>query len=99
MRIDVVGRDLDVRDEAKARCEETGTKLTKYFDRTQQITYTLSRANDHEFHAECIVDVETHDDFVAHGRGETLIKAIDDATHKATRQLTDFKEKLKLERR
>jgi ribosome-associated translation inhibitor RaiA len=46
-----------------------------------------------------VVDVEHHDDFVVHASDEDLYAAIDAAVAKSTRQLTDFKEKLKLGKR
>ena len=49
--------------------------------------------------AELVVDVEKHDNFVAHARDEDLYAAIDLVIDKAARQLTDFKERLKMGKR
>lgn len=101
MRIDVVGRDVRVTDAMRAHAEERGDKLTRYFDLTQQVTYTITSiaAGKQQFRVECLVDVEKHDDFVATAEGEDVMTLIDQASQKATRQLTDFKEKLKLKNR
>ncbi len=100
MRIDVVGRHIEVTDPIREHAETKGAKLTKFYDRIQQITFTIFEADhkgDHK--VEVVVDVEHHDDFVSHATGDDLYGAIDQATQKATRQLTDFKEKFKLGKR
>ncbi|MEX2218556.1 MAG: ribosome-associated translation inhibitor RaiA [Phycisphaerales bacterium] len=102
MRIDVVGRNLEVTDAIREHAEAKAAKLPRYFDGVQQITLRLSR-QDHQhtgaFDVELVVDVQKHADFVAHATGEDLYAAIDQAVQKSTRQLTDFKEKLKLGKR
>lgn len=99
MRIEVVGRDVEVTNGIRTHAEEKGEKLTRYFDRIQLVTFKLSKSGKNNIDAECIVDVEMRDDFIATATAETAHAAIDEAVHKATRQLTDFKEKLKLENR
>ena len=97
MRIDVVGRHIEVTDPIREHAEGKAQKLLKFYDRILQITYTLFEA-DHtgEHKVELVVDVEHHDDFVSHATGKDLYGTIDQVTQKATRQLVDFKEKLKL---
>jgi putative sigma-54 modulation protein len=98
MRIEVVGRNLEVTPAIREHAESKAQKLTKFYDGIQLITIRLSR-EDHQhrgdFGVELVVDVQKHDDFVAHAKGEDLYAAIDAAVQKATRQLTDFKEQLK----
>jgi putative sigma-54 modulation protein len=102
MRIEVIGRNLEVTDAIREHAEAKAGKLPKYFDHIQQITFRLSR-EDHQhrgsFGVELVVDVEKHDDFVSSCSHEDLYTAIDQAVQKAGRQLTDFKEKLKLGKR
>jgi putative sigma-54 modulation protein len=102
MRIEVVGRNLEVTDAIRQHAEGKAQKLPKHLDLIQQITFRLGRA-DHKhsarFDVEVVVDVEHHDDFVAKADDEDLYVAIDAAITKAARQLTDFKEKLKLGKR
>jgi putative sigma-54 modulation protein len=102
MRTDVVGRNLEITDAIRQHAEAKAQKLPKYFDRIQQITFRLGRV-DHQhrprFDVEVVVDVEHHDDFVAHATDEDLYAAIDAAVAKSSRQLSDFKERLKLEKR
>ena len=99
MRIDVVGRNLEITPAIRAHAEGKLAKLPKYFDGVQQITLTITR-DDHKIHgsfgAEVIVDVEKHDDFVSYAHGEDVYLLIDLVVQKSSRQLTDFKEKLKM---
>ena len=102
MRIDVVGRNIDVTDAIREHAEQKAEKLPRYFDGVQQITVSLSKEDHHQhgnYDAELVIDVEHHDDFIAHARGEDLYAIIDQAVQKGVRQLTDFKEKLKLGKR
>lgn len=97
MRVDVVGRGIDVTDAIREYAEDKVAKLTRYFDRTQQITLTLTKADHHgNFDVEIVTDVEKHDAFVASAQGDDLYGAIDHASQRASRQLTDFKEKHKM---
>jgi putative sigma-54 modulation protein len=102
MRIEVIGRNLEITDAIRQHAEAKAAKLPKYFDHIQQITFRMA-PEDHQhkgsFGVELVVDVEKHDDFVSHASNEDLYAAIDQAVQKAARQLTDFKEKLKLGKR
>ena len=102
MRIEVVGRNLEITDAIRQHAEEKAQKLPRYYDGVQLITFRLSRV-DHQHHGrfgvELQVDVEKHDDFIAHADDEDLYTAIDAAVSKSARQLTDFKERLKTGKR
>ncbi len=102
MRIEVIGRNIPVTEAIRRHAEEKISKLPKYFDGVQQITITLSKDDHHthgEFGAELVVDVEKHEDFVSHAHGDDLYATIDHVVQKGVRQLTDFKEKLKMGKR
>lgn len=102
MRINVVGRNIEVTQAIREHAEAKAAKLTKFLDMVQQVTLTLSKADHHkhgQFETEVVVDVEHHPDFVVHVRGEDLYATIDEAVHKSARQLTDFKEQLKSDKR
>ena len=100
MRVDVVGLDVEVTDPIREHAEEKAAKLTRYYDAVQQITVRLRKPEQHTNHpvyeVEVTAAVEKHDDFVATATGDDLYLAIDGAVQKASRQLTDFKEKLKI---
>lgn len=98
MRVDVVGRNLDITDPIREHAEEKAAKLPHHFNGVQQITFTMAQDNHSqvaEFDVELLIDVVHHDEFVCHAKGTDLYGAIDLAVQKGVRLLTDFKEKLK----
>lgn len=96
MRVDVVGMNLEVTGAIRSHAEGKVEKLLRYFDGIQLITVRLGQPAGRDFEVELVVDVVKHDDFVAKASGTDLYLAIDSAVQKMSRQLTDFKEKLKL---
>ncbi len=102
MRIEVIGKNLQVTDAIRKHAETKAARLPRFFDGVQLITFRLSREDHHThglFRVELVVDVEKHEDFVCHEDHQDLYLAIDGAVQKSSRQLTDFKEKLKLGKR
>jgi len=100
MRIDVIGKQMDVTEAIRQYADQKAAKLVKHYDGVQQITLRLEAdPRKKGFRAEVIADVEHHDDFVAETHHEDLYAAIDEATDKVARQLTGFKEKLKQNKR
>jgi len=98
MRVDVIGKNLEVTDAIREYATSKSAKLTKYFDGLQLVTVRVSMINHKaasEFEAELILDVEKHDDFVSHAVGQDAYAAIDLVVEKGERQLRDFKEQLK----
>ncbi|MBN8598949.1 MAG: ribosome-associated translation inhibitor RaiA [Planctomycetes bacterium] len=102
MRIDVIGRNLEITKAIKDHAEGKADKLPKFYDGVQAVRFTISKI-DHQhkgsFDVELVIDVEKHDDFVSHCKGEDVYGAIDEVVHKGSRQLAEFKEKLKIEKR
>ncbi len=100
MRVDVVGLDVEVTDPIRAHAEEKASKLTRYYDGVQHITVRLRKPEQHANHptyeVELTADAEKRNDFVGTATGDDLYLAIDGAVQKVARQLTDFKEKLKI---
>ena len=98
MRIEVVGRNIEMTAALKDYASGKAEKLTKYFDGIQAITIKLTKDDHHThglFGAELIIDVEKHDDFVSHEHDKDLYAAIDLVMEKGERQLRDFKSQLK----
>jgi putative sigma-54 modulation protein len=95
MRIDVVGKHLEVTDAIRKYAESKAERLLKYFSGTQQIRIYLETGKKGEFSCEIAVDVVKHKDFIAHATAKDLYAAIDECTDKAQRQVHDFKEKLR----
>ncbi len=100
MRVDVVGLDVEVTDPIRSYAEEKVAKLSRYYDAILQLTVRLRKpqhdTNHPTYEVEITADVEKHDDFIATATGDDLYLTIDGAVHKSARQLTDFKEKLKI---
>lgn len=98
MRIDVVGRNLEVTDPIREYAVSKVDKLNRFYDRIQLVNVTVSKEDRHThgaFGAEVRIDVEKHADFVAHASNADLYAAIDEAVQKVTRQLHEHKEKTK----
>lgn len=96
MRINVVGKHMEVTDAIKTYTEGKCAKLTKHFDGVQLITVRCEQQpHGKGFLAEVLCDVEKHDDFVGSGQHADLYAAIDEAVAKVDRQIVAFKEKLK----
>lgn len=98
MRIDVVGRHIEITEPIRVYAEEKASKLSRFFDGIQLITCTVEQTrqdSQQAFKVELVVDVEKHDDFVSHEVDPDVYRAIDATVQKSTRQLTDFKERLK----
>lgn len=97
MRIDVIGKHMEITEAIQKYAEGKVQKLTKYFDGTQQIRVYLESpaGKTKEFEVEVVVDVVKHDDFISRAKGPDLYACIDDCVEKSARQLRDFKEKLR----
>lgn len=97
MRIDVIGKHIEVTPAIQTYAQNKAERLTKIFDGTQQIKVLLEspQGKASQFHVEVVVDVVKHDDFIANATESDLYAAIDVAVDKAQRQLRDFKEKLR----
>jgi len=98
MRIDVVGKNLEITPAIQKHAEAKGASLSKFFDGLQSVTFLLSKdghGTHGKFTIELVCDVEKHDDFVTKLHEEDVYLGIDHAVQKASRQLADFKEQLK----
>jgi len=98
MRIEVIGRHFEITDPIREYAEKKSEKLTRYLDTVQQITWTIGKRSSgpDEYRAELVIDVERHAEFVSKADSGDVYASIDAASDKASRQLIDFKEKLKL---
>lgn len=94
MRIEISGRALELTDAITSYAERKCEKLTKFYDGVQEIEAVLDQ-RPHDFTAELIVHAVKHDPFIARAEGEDIYAAIDQAIDKMSRQLTDFKTRLR----
>lgn len=97
MRIDVVGKHIEITPAIQSYAEAKAEKVLKVFDGTQQIRVYLEspQGKANTFHVEVAVDVVKHQDFIANAIESDLYAAIDVAMDKAARQVRDYKEKLR----
>ncbi|MBX3364428.1 MAG: ribosome-associated translation inhibitor RaiA [Phycisphaeraceae bacterium] len=89
---------MDITEAIRQYCEQKAEKLPRYFDGVQMITFNISHPDHHhqaEFDVELVVDVVKHADFIAHGKDRDLYAAVDLAIAKASRQITEYKDKLR----
>ena len=94
MRIEISGRALELTDAITSYAERKCEKLTKFYDGVQEIEAVLDQ-RPNEFSAELIGHAVKHEPFVARAEGADVYAAIDQAVDKMSRQLTDFKTKLR----
>lgn len=97
MRIEVIGRNVEITDAIRQYGETKATKLTKYYAGLQQITITIVRENAQnvsDYNVELVLDVEKHKDFISHAKATDPYAGIDIVCEKGERQLRDFKERL-----
>ena len=90
MIITVSGRHMDVTPPLKAFAEEKADKLTKYYDRIQEIEVILD-AGKGTTRVEIIVNAEHNDHFIAHHDDGDAYAGIDACCQKLERQLSEHK--------
>lgn len=101
MRIEVVGRRIEVTDTIRDHATAKAEKLKNHYDGVQQINVTITHeegVKDAPFDVEVIADVINHEDFVARAHGSDVYGTIEQAVAKCDRQLLDFKDKLRVKR-
>jgi putative sigma-54 modulation protein len=83
---------MDVTPPLKTYAEDKANKLTKYYDRIQDIEVVFDNGKDMT-RVEMIVNAEHKNKFVAHHDQGDAYACIDGCIHKLERQLTDHKNK------
>ena len=94
MIVTISGRHMDVTEALKQYAEQKAGKLSKYYDRIQEIEVILDASKD-STGVEMIVNAEHNAMFIAHHGGGDAYAGIDGCVDKLERQLTDHKEKLR----
>ena len=98
MNVVVSSRHMDVTTALKSYAEQKVSKLTKYYDRIQEIEVVLDAAKDlgkKHTRVEVIVNAEHNNMFIAHHDDGDAYACIDACIDKLERQLTDHKEKIR----
>lgn len=92
MTVVVSSRHMDVTPALKAFAEQKVSKLTRYYDRIQEIEVVIE-ANKDGSRVEVIVNAEHKHMFIAHQEGQDAYACIDQCVDKLERQLSDHKKK------
>lgn len=94
MNITITGRHVDITDAMKEHARANAEKLLKYFNHVTSIHVTMNIEGDlHK--AEIVISAPMHATVVAKAEKiNDMYAALDEATHRAERQLLKFKEKL-----
>lgn len=90
MNVVVSSRHMDVTPPLKAYAEQKVGKLTRYYDRIQEIEVVMEASKD-SARVEVIVNAEHKNMFIAHQDGPDMYANIDQCVDKIERQLTDHK--------
>ena len=90
MIVTIAGRHMDVTEALKTFAEQKVNKLTKYYDRIQEIEVIFNAGKD-AVDVEVIVNAEHNDVFIARQGGPDAYASLDACTDKLERQLTDHK--------
>lgn len=94
MLVTVSSRHMDVTDALKSYAEQKANKLTKYYDRIQEIEVVFDAGKD-TTRVEMIVNAERNNLFVAHEDVGDAYAGIDACVDKLERQLSDHKKKVR----
>ncbi|MCS7033054.1 MAG: ribosome-associated translation inhibitor RaiA [Phycisphaerae bacterium] len=94
MTVVVTSRHMEVTPPLKAYAEQKVAKLTRYYDRIQEIEVVFDAAKDRT-RVEIIVNAEHRKFFIAHEDGADAYANIDMCIDKLERQLTDYKTKFR----
>ncbi len=90
----ISSRHMDVTAPLKEYAETKAGKLTRYYDRIQEIEVVIDNGKD-TFRVEMIVNAEHKNMFVAHHDEGDAYACIDGCVDKLERQLSDHKKKIR----
>ena len=94
MLITVSSRHMDVTPPMKEYAEQKANKLTRYYDRIQEVEVIFDNANAHT-RVEMIVNAEHRNMFIAHHHNGDAYACVDGCVDKLERQLSEHKKKFR----
>ncbi len=94
MQTTISSKHVDVTPAISQYAEKKAERLTRYFDRIQQIDVVIDKARN-GYTVEIITDVEHHKPFVATAEDADMYACIDLGVDRASRQLKDHKSRLR----
>lgn len=99
MDVKLTGKHIDITDPIRRYAEEKTARLPKFYDRVQSVEVVVDRNDSHRYKLEMIAHVDGHEHFVATVKGEDVYGCIDQVVDKLERQLHDYKEKRRDQKR
>ncbi len=94
MIVTISSRHMEVTPALKAYAEQKTAKLTRYYDRIQEIEVVFDNARE-SMRVEMIVNAEHRNMFIAHHAAEDAYACVDGCSAKLERQLSDHKKKFR----
>ena len=94
MLVTISSRHMEVTEALKTFAEQKANKLTKYYDRIQEIEVIFDAGKD-KTSVEMIVNAEHRNMFLAHHNEGDAYACIDACVDKLERQLSDHKKKIR----
>ena len=94
MQVVITARHMTLTDQMKDHIERKANKLTKYYDRIQQIDVVVDNA-DAAVTVEVVVNAEHKTEFVSRVSANDVFSAMDVVVDKLERQLSDHKERFR----
>jgi len=92
--VTISSRHMEVTEALKTFAEQKANKLTKYYDRIQEIEVIFDAGKD-KTSVEMIVNAEHRNMFLAHHNEGDAYACIDACVDKLERQLSDHKKKIR----
>jgi putative sigma-54 modulation protein len=93
--VTISSRHMEVSPPLKAYGEQKAAKLTKYYDRIQEIEVIFDNAKKQSMRVEMIVYAEHHNTFIAHHDVGDAYACVDGCLDKLERKLSEHKKKFR----
>jgi putative sigma-54 modulation protein len=94
VQVTISSRHMDVTQPLRDFAEQKAAKLSKYYDRVQDIEVVFDAGKD-KTRVEIIVIAEHRTRFIAHSEEDDAYAGVDDCVGKLERQLSDHKKKFR----
>jgi len=94
LSVTISSRHMEVTPALKAYAEQKVAKLTRYYDRIQEIEVVFDNAKE-SMRVEMIVSAEHRNMFIAHHAEQDAYACVDGCSAKLERQLSDHKKKVR----
>jgi len=99
VQVSISVRHGQLAESTQSKLKNKAEKLSRYFDRIMGIEIVIDLQEEQQPAVEILVSAEHKHDFVAHGKAENLISAMDATVQKIEQQLRKYKEKLQQKHR